>query len=182
MDLKIVAWLVAVNRTFSDLTGIAAGGDLFNEQEFGTVEATILEAAARIIATHMANVNSLREQELMLTSTVKALIFALEAKDSYTCGHSERVALFAQLIARKMHLDEIQIERIYLTGLLHDIGKIGVSEQTLNHPSRLSKEQYEIIKTHPDSGWAILHGIKQLEYVLAGRPVSSRTNGWCRVS
>ena len=168
-DSQTVAWLVAVNRTHSAFTSSEhPEDDLAGDKEFGTIEATILQAAATIIATHVANVYSLREQEVMLTSTVKSLVSALDAKDPYTCGHSERVALYAQMIARKMNLDEQKIEQIYLTGLLHDIGKIGVGEQTLNHPGALSAKQFDIIKMHPHSGWAILQGIKQLEYVLTG--------------
>ena len=164
-DSQILAWLVAVNRTDFEF---CSGQGSSSAKEFGTVEATILEAAATIIATHVANVNSLREQEVMLKSTVKSLVSALDAKDPYTCGHSERVALYAQLIAREMKLDEQTVEQIYMTGLLHDIGKIGVGEQTLNHPGALSEKQFDMIKLHPHSGWAILQGIKQLDYVLTG--------------
>ena len=164
---SVLAWLVAVNRTFSEFTksNWEAPSTI---REFGTIEAMILEASAAIICSHVANVSALREQELLLTSTVKSLVSALDAKDPYTCGHSERVALYAQLIACKMGFDEQQIERIYMTGLLHDIGKIGVGEQTLNHPGALSEKQFDLIKMHPHSGWSILQGIKQLEYVLPG--------------
>lgn len=165
----VIGWLVAVNRNGLEFGPSQLGSSVFaSEREFGTIEATILEAASTIIKTHITNVNSVREQENLLTSTVKSLVSALDAKDPYTCGHGERVALFAQLIATRMELDENQIEQIYLTGLLHDIGKIGVSEQTLNHPGTLSPQQFDVIKMHPHSGWAILQGIKQLEYVLPG--------------
>lgn len=160
--------MVAINRSENKLAAACNTEELAGMSEFGTVEAMIMKAAGAVIASHVVNVDLLKEQEELLTSMIRAFVSALDAKDAYTCGHSERVALYAKVVASKMGMDEDAVEKIYLTGLLHDIGKIGVGEQTLNHPGRLSDEQFDVIKLHPDSGWAILEGIRQIGYVLPG--------------
>ena len=167
-DAKLMGWLVAVNQLQSEMAVYESCNTGLNQAEFGTVEALVLNAAASIIATHIGNVDLFKEQENLVTSMVRTLVSALDAKDSYTRGHSERVANYARLVANRLGLDEDIVEEIYLTGLLHDIGKIGIGEETLNHPGDLSDEQFNIIKEHPHSGWAILESIRQLEYVLPG--------------
>lgn len=98
--------------------------------------------------------------------TVRSLVAAIEAKDPYTRGHSERVAEFSERIARHLHLSEEQIEQLKCAALLHDIGKIGISKKILTKPSTLTAEEYAKIKEHPMVGYNILQGIEQLNYVL----------------
>ena len=83
-------------------------------------------------------------------------------------GHSERVAFYAQRLGEELGLDKQALERLYLTGLLHDIGKIGVDDAILRKPARLDDEEFAKINRHPESGWAILHGLEHLSYVLPG--------------
>jgi putative nucleotidyltransferase with HDIG domain len=87
---------------------------------------------------------------------IKALAFALEAKDKYTSGHSERVTEIAVEIAEELALPQDMIEKIRLAGLLHDVGKIGVRESVLNKPGELTKEEYENVKSHCKLGIRIL--------------------------
>jgi HD-GYP domain-containing protein (c-di-GMP phosphodiesterase class II) len=110
----------------------------------------------------------LHEKEQLTMDIVRALVSALDAKDPYTCGHSERVAAFARCIAETMMLDQEQVDRIYLSGLLHDIGKIGIDDSTLRHSGPLSEQQFNEIKKHPDGGWAILQGVLQMRSALPG--------------
>ncbi len=88
--------------------------------------------------------------------TIQALAAAIEAKDPYTRGHSERVAQYAVAIARELDLPEEEIDTIHYAALLHDIGKIGISENILNKPSTLSEEEFEKIKSHPVIGSTIV--------------------------
>jgi putative nucleotidyltransferase with HDIG domain len=88
--------------------------------------------------------------------SITALAYALEARDEYTSGHSQRVTSVATAIAREMNLQEGEVQKIKLAGLVHDIGKIGVKEAILNKSSRLSPEEYESIKTHCEVGERIL--------------------------
>ncbi len=95
-----------------------------------------------------------------LMDTVTALAFAIDAKDHYTQGHSQSVSRLAARIGRQLGLPESQIEEIRLAGILHDIGKIGIPEQLLNKPTRLTEEEFEVIKTHAVLGERILGPLK----------------------
>ena len=92
-------------------------------------------------------------------SAVTALVYALEAKDKYTSGHSERVAEVSAAIAREFGLPWDNIEKIRLAGLIHDIGKIGVRESILNKPAGFTEEEFQHIKYHPEIGERILNPI-----------------------
>jgi len=89
-------------------------------------------------------------------SAITALAYALEAKDKYTSGHSQRVADISIAIAKEMCLPQESIQKIKLAGLVHDIGKIGVRESVLNKPSRLTDEEFRYIQKHPEIGEHIL--------------------------
>ncbi len=91
--------------------------------------------------------------------TVQALIAAVEAKDPYTKGHSLRVADLAVKIAEELSLTKSQISKIQIAALLHDVGKIGISEQILLKPDKLSKEEYEIIKNHTIASLKIIEPV-----------------------
>ncbi len=92
--------------------------------------------------------------------TIKALAKAIDAKDAYTHGHSERVAEFAVLIGKEMKLTEDFIDKLQYVALMHDIGKIGIPDEVLNKPSRLSDSEYELVKDHPAVGAEIIKSIK----------------------
>ena len=91
--------------------------------------------------------------------TVGALAEAVDAKDTYTRGHSERVGVYASKIAREMGFTKGFIERVYIAGLLHDVGKIGVRDCVITKPDKLSPEEYEEIKRHPEIGAKILEPV-----------------------
>jgi HD-GYP domain-containing protein (c-di-GMP phosphodiesterase class II) len=103
----------------------------------------------------------------MLVSTVSTLLNAIEAKSSWTKGHSERVMRTSAIIAAGVGLDEAAVERVRLAGLLHDIGKIGV-EGGLDYPGRLDWDADPPMKHHPEKGVAILAPIEELKGVLPG--------------
>ncbi|HZK24038.1 MAG TPA: HD-GYP domain-containing protein [Oscillospiraceae bacterium] len=93
-------------------------------------------------------------------STIKALTKAIDAKDHYTRGHSERVAKYTVWIGEELHLPEDYLEQIEYIALMHDIGKIGVPEHILNKPSRLSDEEYHLVMEHSAVGAEIISNIK----------------------
>jgi putative nucleotidyltransferase with HDIG domain len=95
--------------------------------------------------------------------TIRALALALDARDPYTAGHSERVSAVSLAIGRCLSLDESQLEVLRLGALLHDIGKIGISDHVLMKPGPLTPEEYEIIKQHPGVGARILRSVPFLE-------------------
>ena len=100
-------------------------------------------------------VQARRLEELFLAS-VQSLAEALEVKDPYTRGHSVRVSHYSVVIAREMGIDGEMLRRIELGGHVHDIGKIGVREDVLNKPGKLTNEEYQHIMTHSMVGWKIL--------------------------
>lgn len=149
-----IGWIVAVNP--------------FAGREFGTVEASLIHSVAVNFGTHLQNAAVVAEQEDLLLSFVRSLVSSLDAKDAYTRGHSERVARIARRIAEELELDEKDVEDIYLSGLLHDIGKIGVDDAILSKPGRLTDEEFAEIQKHPAIGYHILGGIKRLSHILPG--------------
>jgi putative nucleotidyltransferase with HDIG domain len=96
-------------------------------------------------------------------ATIKALAAALDARDPYTAGHSERVSALAVMIGRQMRLDDEQLDVLRLGALLHDIGKIGIRDRVLSKNGPLTDEEFEIIKTHPSVGANILRHVPMLE-------------------
>jgi len=97
--------------------------------------------------------------------TIRTLSEAVDAKDAYTRGHSERVGVYASKIAREMNFPKDVIERVYIAGLLHDVGKIGVRDAVITKPERLTPEEYEEIKQHPEIGYRILEPVEFLQDV-----------------
>ncbi len=103
--------------------------------------------------------NEQKNAKYLFDQTSKALVNAIDAKDSYTQGHSVRVALYSKLIAEKSGKSEKECNEIYYTALLHDVGKIGIPDYIINKVGKLSDEEYEIIKRHPSIGGQILSDI-----------------------
>jgi len=105
-----------------------------------------------------------KQAEEMTLLLIRTLSDTIEAKDEYTRGHSSRVSEYSALIAHKMGLPEEEVEKIKYAATLHDIGKIGVPDNILNKPSRLTDEEYEIIKTHSNIGADLLQNIDVISY------------------
>lgn len=108
-----------------------------------------------------------REVQLLTINSMTAITKAIEAKDVYTSGHSERVARCSVEIAKRLGWDEERIENLNYMALLHDIGKIGVADDILNKPSKLTDEEFDIMKSHTKIGANILkefHTIKNIQY------------------
>ena len=108
-----------------------------------------------------------RNLELYL-DTVQTLSAAIDARDPYTRGHSQRVGAYARLIARKLGWTPQQAQQLYVTGLLHDIGKIGVPERVLNKAGRLDPDERRLVQSHPLIGYHIARQARSLEPHLAG--------------
>ncbi len=106
--------------------------------------------------------------ERMSLQMVQALANTIDAKDSYTNGHSTRVAKYSVMLAGRMGYQEEKLEQVYYAALLHDIGKIGIPREIINKPSRLTDEEYEVIKTHPVIGSGILEQITEIPDIAVG--------------
>jgi HD-GYP domain-containing protein (c-di-GMP phosphodiesterase class II) len=128
----------------------------------------LIEACAGFMSTFVENVALYDEQQELFVGTLHALTAAIDAKDRYTRGHSERVALVSYQLSQLAGLPETQCERIRIAGLVHDVGKIGVPESTLLKPGKLTDIEFGHIKKHPEIGFEILHQVPLLADVLPG--------------
>lgn len=135
-------------------------------EEFGTVEASLLNSVGAMLGIHSGNRDLYREQAEFLASVVRALTSAIDAKDPYTCGHSDRVARISVRLAKELGCSTETLHTLYMSGLLHDIGKIGIDDAVLRKPGKLTDAEFEHIKEHPELGYRILADIKQLNDVL----------------
>lgn len=104
----------------------------------------------------------------MSKQIVQTLVKTIDAKDSYTNGHSARVAQYSLMLAKRMDFSSEELGRLEYTALLHDVGKIGVSDAILNKKGKLTDEEYAIIKEHANMGAQILSNITELPDVAVG--------------
>ncbi|MCB9844960.1 MAG: HD-GYP domain-containing protein [Phycisphaeraceae bacterium] len=147
-----------------------------NDPQVSSYDTHLLEAASGYIGPFLENAALYATQERMFIGTLRALSSAIDAKDPYTCGHSERVAHLASCLAGSIGFNQEQRDRVHIAGLVHDIGKIGVPESILTKPGRLTDAEFDAIKRHPEIGHRILRDIPMLGDVLPG--VMSHHERW----
>ena len=109
-----------------------------------------------------------RQFQRLSIQVMQSLAGAIDAKDKYTKGHSQRVAMYAREIAKRYGYDDEKQEDIYFAGMLHDIGKIGIPNEIINKTGKLTDEEYEMIKTHPVIGAEILFNISEIPNIAVG--------------
>ncbi len=125
----------------------------------------IVESALETYQLKIDNENLISDLKDLFSGTIKAIIEALDAKDSFTSGRSKRVAFYAVKIVDKLALSPSEVSQIELAGLLHDIGMIGVAEEILNKTQQLTQDEYDKIKMHVHYSVKILEDIKQLQEI-----------------
>src|SRR5436853_5187432 len=108
------------------------------------------------------------ENRTLFLSSIQMLAGAVDEKDPYTRGHSDRVTRYSVLIAKELALPEEEIERIRISAQLHDVGKIGIEDRILKKPGALTPDEYEIMKTHTTKGAAILRPVEMLKEMIPG--------------
>jgi HD-GYP domain-containing protein (c-di-GMP phosphodiesterase class II) len=137
------------------------GAESFNEEDL-----QMLQSIANQAAVAIENANLYRQVQKSYFDTIKALVQAVEEKDPYTRGHSERVTTFSVKIAEKMGFSSRQVQAIRYGGVLHDVGKIGINVNIIQKPGRLTQEEFTLIKNHPLIGERIISPIAFLKDVL----------------
>jgi hypothetical protein len=148
--------------------GVVCGLRPASATDFNVGEIRLLRSLSSQLGLAVINADLAEDLKQFLTSTVKALVTVIDAKDSYTAGHSERVNIVSMLIGSEMNLDLDELEDLYWSSLLHDVGKIGMPEAILNKPSALDETEVEIMQQHPERGWQMLHAIDRLRGAAAG--------------
>jgi putative nucleotidyltransferase with HDIG domain len=147
--------LVEVTRQISS-GELTARSDNRSVDELGALAAAINVMADNIEALF-------NEQEQSYLQTLQSLAKALEAKDSNTASHSSRVAKYSVMLGRRLGLEEQQLKLLKQGALMHDLGKIGISDAILNKPSHLSDEEYEVMRNHPVMTASIMRPLKRFK-------------------
>jgi HD-GYP domain-containing protein (c-di-GMP phosphodiesterase class II) len=157
-DSCIIGMMVAINRV--------------EKQDFDSTDAKLFNSVANGCAVFIENGRLFNDLKTLFIGSLRALTCSIDAKDQYTRGHSERVAFISRWIAERLAeeepLEDEQIHKIYLAGLLHDIGKIGIDEAVLRKKGKLTDLEFEYIRKHPSIGAGILREIKQMHDIVPG--------------
>ena len=168
-----VVFLTGDNDIRTETAGLHAGASDFIRKPFAAE--VLLKRVQNIIELNrlhsdMSNEIRIKTEKLsrVYIQIVEALAASVDAKDKYTHGHSSRVASYSREIARRAGFSEEEQNRIYMMGLLHDVGKIGIQDSIINKKSRLTEEEYACIKTHPAVGAEILKKITDLPELMTG--------------
>lgn len=147
---------------------LVAGGKLGEDPQVSTYETKSIESVCGLLGAFLENARLYEEQRQSFIGTIRAMSGALDAKDRYTRGHSDRVAHLSAEIARAIGFSDDEVERVRIAGIVHDVGKIGVPESVLCKPGRLTDDEFDKIKLHPEIGYQILEGIPGLKDILPG--------------
>jgi HD-GYP domain-containing protein (c-di-GMP phosphodiesterase class II) len=139
-----------------NITEIGTLGESFN-----TMSDKIEEHVARLA-------KAAQENRELFVGTVKALAAAIDGKDKYTRGHSERVARISVAIGKQLGLSAEELETLRISALLHDVGKIAIDDNILKKPAALTNEEFEVMKTHPQKGYKIMSQIPAMKEFLPG--------------
>ena len=163
-----VGWLVAVNP--------------LDDRPIHAADVERLQYVASLIATQLANARIYADLKGLLFGVIRGLTAAIDAKDPYTSGHSERVARIAVRLAEELGMPATQRSDLYLTGLLHDVGKIGIDDDVLKKNGPLTPEEYRKIQSHVEIGVKILKDLKKLNHILPACGTTTRawTDGLSR--
>jgi len=155
---SIIGLMVAVNR--------------IDKPDFDSKDAKLFNSVANGCATFVDNGKLFKDLEELFIGSLRALTSSIDAKDQYTRGHSERVAFISRWVAERISPDKPlkreQIHKVYLAGLLHDIGKTGIDESVLCKKGKLTEPELNHMRKHPSIGAGILGEIKQMRDIVPG--------------
>ncbi len=154
------------------MTGIMVAINRIGKPDFDTIDVKLFISVANQCAIFIENGRLFKDLKQLFIGSLRALTNSIDAKDKYTRGHSERVAFISRWIteryAENNPIEDEYIQRVYLAGLLHDIGKIGIDERVLRKEGKLTEEEMNQIKAHPSIGANILADIKQMRDIIPG--------------
>ncbi|RJO64655.1 MAG: HD domain-containing protein [Candidatus Omnitrophota bacterium] len=145
------------------ISGKAAGGE---GESFSEEDLNILTNLAYQIAVSLENFTLNAEVEKIYFETISALALAVEAKDKYSRGHSDRVAKYAVAIAEYLHLSSEDLSTLRDAARLHDIGKIGITDEILHKPGKLNTQEIQIMHKHPEIGEGIVKPLRNFRHII----------------
>ena len=158
--------LIAVLERLDDRRSVLIARRGPGSGPFVSGELMLVEALTSLGVQLLNNAELHSRLRRMSVETTRALVAAIDKKDHYTCGHSERVGLLARLTGEQLGLPESELQTLEWAGLLHDVGKIGVPEEVLTKPGKLNDQEWEYIRQHPTMGYEILKPIASFTGVL----------------
>ena len=161
VDDWYVIMVVSNTKLFHDLRTQMMIGILISVTVFVIVVVFCAISAKKISKYQRKEQESKERLDRMNTNIIRALAYTIDAKDCYTSGHSQRVADYSLAIAKRMGKSEEEQKIIYYAGLLHDVGKIRVSEDVINKPGKLTADEFNQIRVHPVSGYHILKDVHE---------------------
>ena len=147
-------------RTSDDILGALYADSSSGPGRFNEADLELLSAIGNQAGVALHRVRLMSELERLLLDTIRAIAATIDAKDGYTHRHSERVAMLARRLGVELKLTENELETVHLSGLLHDVGKIAVPDAILNKQGRLTPEEFDEMKKHPEHGARILENIQ----------------------
>lgn len=147
---------------------LLVGGKQGDDSYVSSHDTKTIDSITGIFAAFLENSRLYEEQRRTFVGTVRALSGAIDAKDRYTRGHSDRVAMLSKQLALEIGYNAEDAERVRLCGILHDVGKIGVPEAVLCKNGRLTDEEFDMIKLHPEIGANMLKELPSLQDILPG--------------
>ena len=150
------------------LIGVLEAINKKGKGRFDREDLSLLTSLADQVAIALDNSRLYEELEEMFFQTAESLADAIEKRDPYTGGHTQRVTLYSQSIAKYLQLEPLEKKWLKIASVLHDIGKIGVEDDILKKRERLTPEEFNVIKRHSDMGAEILEHIRQLREIVPG--------------
>jgi putative nucleotidyltransferase with HDIG domain len=148
-------------RVFGSLTIYSQEANAYSEEEMRLLSEFADDLSFGIVTLRIkaAHKNSLERLERSVEATIRAIAYTVEARDPYTAGHQWRVAELAAAIAHELGMPEDEVRGLKLTGAIHDVGKVGIPAEILSKPSKLTKTEMALIRTHAELGYEILRNI-----------------------
>ena len=152
--------------------GALAVGTLERQRRFGEDDLKFVSLLATLASGSLRSMRALEEVQQFLMATIRSLCAALDARDPYTRGHSERVAMYALAVVnelegmRRQAFPDTFRDSVRLGAMLHDVGKIGISDSILHKPDKLTREEFEIMKSHTIKGAEIVRGVRDIPDIV----------------
>jgi HD-GYP domain-containing protein (c-di-GMP phosphodiesterase class II) len=137
------------------------GNRFFNDDDL-----ELFTALANQIAVALENASLYKELDELFLSSIRAIVEAVDAKDPYTRGHSARVVSYALIIGESLNMDKEVLKELEISAILHDVGKIGIPDNILGKPGKLTEREYAFMKRHPEFGAAIIEPISKLRMLI----------------
>lgn len=162
--VRVIGVLQAINK----MASVPVRTSPYAWPSFNAEDNRLLQTLGHQVAIAVENSQLYERLKKSFFDTVEALAEAIEKKDRYTGGHTKRVVFYTMCIAKHMDLTDEQLERIKLSAILHDVGKIGIEDKILKKAAPLDEYEWPVMKKHPELGFHIMRKVEGIEDISAG--------------